>query len=269
MRLRTRPLGALLLFALSTLASAQAPAAQAPASQAPAVDPALTRELEQLALRFAEERKGFMTFRLQAASAEECAELNASFPREEFLEPLASIAERARGTDVAARAWLKVYEIACLLDDRALFTQAVERLLDEHIGSPYMNYLALDLTYGAPAWSRPQAHAALRRILAGTQNTDVRANALAQLALSLGQDEAEASRAEAETLLAAIEQEFGKDDFNGMTGKQFADGARHEMNRLRVGQVAPDFELADQEGVRFKLSDYRGRVVLLDFWGFV
>jgi peroxiredoxin len=33
--------------------------------------------------------------------------------------------------------------------------------------------------------------------------------------------------------------------------------------------VAPDFRLKDQDGIEFALSDYRGRVVLLDFWGFV
>ena len=63
--------------------------------------------------------------------------------------------------------------------------------------------------------------------------------------------------------------EYGDEDFIGMTGQQFAAGARFEMDHLRVGQVAPDFEVTDQEGTRFKLSDYRGRVVVLDFWGFV
>ena len=37
---------------------------------------------------------------------------------------------------------------------------------------------------------------------------------------------------------------------------------------LSIGKVAPDFEAVDVEGVAFKLSDYRGKVVLLDFWGF-
>jgi hypothetical protein len=36
---------------------------------------------------------------------------------------------------------------------------------------------------------------------------------------------------------------------------------------LKVGKVAPDVEGEDVDGVRFKLSDYRGKVVLLDFWG--
>ncbi len=35
-----------------------------------------------------------------------------------------------------------------------------------------------------------------------------------------------------------------------------------------VGNLAPDFEAKDVEGQSFKLSDYRGKVVLLDFWGF-
>ena len=34
-----------------------------------------------------------------------------------------------------------------------------------------------------------------------------------------------------------------------------------------VGKPAPEIEGEDADGVRFKLSDYRGKVVLLDFWG--
>ena len=34
-----------------------------------------------------------------------------------------------------------------------------------------------------------------------------------------------------------------------------------------VGQLAPEIEGADVDGRTFKLSDYRGKVVVLDFWG--
>jgi hypothetical protein len=36
---------------------------------------------------------------------------------------------------------------------------------------------------------------------------------------------------------------------------------------LQVGQLAPEIEGEDLDGVPFKLSDYRGKVVVLDFWG--
>ena len=39
-----------------------------------------------------------------------------------------------------------------------------------------------------------------------------------------------------------------------------------EIRNLSVGKEAPDIEGEDQDGKRFKLSDYRGKVVLLDFW---
>lgn len=37
--------------------------------------------------------------------------------------------------------------------------------------------------------------------------------------------------------------------------------------QLQVGKVAPDIEGQDTDGVEFKLSDYRGKVVMLSFWG--
>ena len=47
----------------------------------------------------------------------------------------------------------------------------------------------------------------------------------------------------------------------GSTGEIF------ELTRLRIGAIAPDIEGEDFDGVAFKLSDYRGKVVFLDFWG--
>ncbi len=47
-----------------------------------------------------------------------------------------------------------------------------------------------------------------------------------------------------------------------------ADAELFEFEHLQVGMVAPEIDGADEDGVPFKLSDYRGKVVALDFWGF-
>jgi hypothetical protein len=41
-----------------------------------------------------------------------------------------------------------------------------------------------------------------------------------------------------------------------------------EKERLQVGMQVPDIVGEDVDGVVFKLSEYRGKVVLIDFWGF-
>jgi hypothetical protein len=53
-------------------------------------------------------------------------------------------------------------------------------------------------------------------------------------------------------------------------GKVLAESAKsslYEMRNLALGKVAPEIEGEDIDGKKFKLSDYRGKVVVLDFWG--
>jgi cytochrome oxidase Cu insertion factor (SCO1/SenC/PrrC family) len=54
----------------------------------------------------------------------------------------------------------------------------------------------------------------------------------------------------------------------GGTFGAVAERALYELEHLQVGMVAPEFEASDENGVKFKVSDYRGKVVVLDFWGF-
>lgn len=73
---------------------------------------------------------------------------------------------------------------------------------------------------------------------------------------------------EAEKLFERTISEYG--DVKTSNGRTLADGAKatlFEMRYLVVGKTAPEIEGEDIDGKRFKLSDYRGKVVVLDFWG--
>mgnify|MGYP001313105101 CR=1 FL=1 len=59
----------------------------------------------------------------------------------------------------------------------------------------------------------------------------------------------------------------GDYEMRGKPLRERAEGALYEAEHLQIGQVAGEIEGEDQEGVKFKLSDYRGKVVVLDFWG--
>lgn len=72
---------------------------------------------------------------------------------------------------------------------------------------------------------------------------------------------------EAETLLERAADKFGDVALtNGGTVRERARAVLFEIRNLSVGKVAPEIDAVDQDGIRFKLSDYRGKVVLLDFW---
>jgi hypothetical protein len=45
-------------------------------------------------------------------------------------------------------------------------------------------------------------------------------------------------------------------------------GPKFRQEKLQIGMVAPNIVAEDIDGVEFGLYDYRGKVVVLDFWGF-
>ena len=69
-----------------------------------------------------------------------------------------------------------------------------------------------------------------------------------------------------EALFERAAGEFADVPFRRGTVGEAAELELYALRHLSVGQPAPDIEGPDQDGVRFKLSDYRGKVVLLYFW---
>jgi hypothetical protein len=61
-------------------------------------------------------------------------------------------------------------------------------------------------------------------------------------------------------------QHVEKSQDAGNLGQQAKDQL-FELEHLWYGKKAPEIEGEDIDGKKFKLSDYRGKVVLLDFWG--
>ena len=57
-------------------------------------------------------------------------------------------------------------------------------------------------------------------------------------------------------------EELGR---NATTYAKMADAMRFELEHLQKGQVVPEIAGKDADGIEFKLSDFRGRVVLLMF----
>jgi hypothetical protein len=72
---------------------------------------------------------------------------------------------------------------------------------------------------------------------------------------------------EAVRLFTELDNTFGQHKYRDTSYGELAKSAIFEINNLRVGKPAPEIEGEDLDGKLFKLSEYRGKVVLLDFWG--
>ncbi|MFT4543475.1 MAG: hypothetical protein ACI841_002085 [Planctomycetota bacterium] len=70
-----------------------------------------------------------------------------------------------------------------------------------------------------------------------------------------------------EALLAEVAQKYADVKTRRGTLGEAAEADLFELRNLVIGKVAPNITGEDLDGVEFNLSDYRGKVVFLDFWG--
>jgi hypothetical protein len=69
-------------------------------------------------------------------------------------------------------------------------------------------------------------------------------------------------------LIEEIKDKYGDVEYRGnITLGDKAEAYIFERDRLQVGMEVPDIEAEDVDGAEFKLSEYRGKIVFLDFWG--
>jgi AhpC/TSA family len=78
--------------------------------------------------------------------------------------------------------------------------------------------------------------------------------------------DADKLRQESEQLFEELIAKYGDVKDHGKTLARKGQGSLFEIRNLAVGQKAPDIQGSDSDGKSFKLSDYRGKVVVLDFW---
>ncbi len=208
---------------------------------------------------------------------------------DKYATAIRAIIERSPGTDLAARGASWIVTKASGSDHR---TWALEVLLKDHIKSEVMGDVCMAMRGDL---SLP-TEKAMRAVISDSPHAKCQTQAKFQLAQMMSTlhevatDESMARRYEArmdddrKAWLAsadadAIEKEMvalledvaatgGDIIFYGkVTIGSSAAGTLFERNNLQIGMEAPDIEGEDIDGTMFKLSDYRGKVVMLDFWG--
>ena len=112
--------------------------------------------------------------------------------------------------------------------------------------------------------------ALLERLVAESPHLAVRGSACYVLAQRVGPprgDQAWTTKDQYVALLKRIGAEFPDVEMYGTKLGDLARGGLFEAEHLQIGMDVPDIAGEDIAGVPFKLSDYKGKVVMLDFWG--
>lgn len=157
-------------------------------------------------------------------------------------------------------------------DSRPEASDAIELLFREYGSRAELTAVLPELVES----KLPGAERWLRTTINKNPHREVQAHAMFFLARRLKRqsespspEPAEAARLnrEAEALLERLLRDYRDVQVPGKALAQLAESQLYEIRHLSIGMRVPEIEGEDVHGRRFKLSDYRGKVVMLDFWG--
>ncbi|MGQ0614056.1 MAG: peroxiredoxin family protein [Planctomycetaceae bacterium] len=178
-------------------------------------------------------------------------------PSAEFLPRFRDFARRHKGHEVTIEAYVEILmgQLMGQHEEKAARDEARAALLADHVTSPAL----------VPAlWVLTDDEQALRTILEKSPHRTVLGPAQLLLGILLKESE----RPGALAALRKAQSEYADLPlWLGRTVGEKAAGEIFELERLQVGLTAPEIEGTDQDGAPLRLSEYRGKVVFLDFWG--
>lgn len=147
--------------------------------------------------------------------------------------------------------------------DPEIVTTVVDEILEKHLDSMEVTQL-LEWAGSISRLLEPEKRKVfLSTIVDGTKNDYVRAWAMYKMSGRIGRGASEEEKSKHTEVMAEI-----KKLAVGTELGELIDAPRFVAERLQIGMEVPEIIGEDLAGVEFKLSDYRGKVVVLDFWGF-
>jgi AhpC/TSA family len=211
------------------------------------------------------ERTFFESFNKAKSDAERGELWKTRHPARDFLPRFQALAQRAQGTETGARAIVWIMEKGGNAGNQEAVKEAVRTLPTIYVQSPVIEDGVRELSSLSWSIGAKECTGALRTIIEQSPHPRVRAAACYTLATLLLQsaEGGKTARAEARSLFERVKTEYAETPY-----ARESDSYIFELEHLQIGMTAPDFEATDQDGKTFKLSDYRGKVVVLDFWGF-
>ena len=227
------------------------------AVQDPPAAPDFAAELKALRREFNKAKQEFSKQYRAAKTPEERKELES--PNASYVKKFQELAERAKGTEAGAGALMEVFQEAqALPKGKEAAQRALETLVGSYVESPLMERLASSLRYAGYYVGDDAVKTALETIRDKSPERKAQAAAIFTLSAQAMERDEKSARAGFERL---------KKEFEGTSWAGRADAFLFELDNLQIGKVAPDFETTDEAGVKWKLSDYRGKVTVVDFWG--
>jgi hypothetical protein len=149
--------------------------------------------------------------------------------------------------------------------------KAMDMLVKDHIESTKLAGVCDVLSYS----TSPSAQKYLETIMEKSPHHEVQGQACYSLADYLKTRAGRTSEAKdadkitksSEKLFERVIEKYDNIKYGDSTLGETAKGDLFEIRNLAIGKVAPQIEGEDINGKKLRLSDYRGKVVVLDFWG--